>query len=703
MSDVVPCHIEWPGLNTYFEAYMTLGHGIQPGVCIVVCPAQDTPLSAFGTLVWRAGNLAISLPACRIDKIEGSIDPQRGRIWTITILDRRWQWRFGEIQGWWNVRESNMAIRRGTDRSVRDLAKMYLIAMGEKHYDVDELPDKVYPEVRIDPGQPPALALENLCEQMACRVVPWFIRGEFTGVKICKLGYGADLPKTNLEFHEGFDKAELPDQVGIRLAPTIIDVHLPLRAVISTDLFLGVTTPNEILFNHQPPEQFQRLQRFPSFEDRDIPAYNPERVPAPWSLWTELPPILRERMQMQVGGGWYWVPVQFAQDLPGALQPSAGLSASWTLEMQQRLRDEALRCYQVQVPFVVPGIKTVTQHDQYILESECADTIEDVRTGLIRRTPAYVYGSYCMDIDSESLRNYNNVEAEWGQLGSPVDPNAPLVYQGSFQIDVEQRVVKFQDHMVRNTCPPGRYVQRQGNILSERQRWVPQGFENQLNPNGPPLHRWEPAALVLVTAVRLLGANRDQDRYTKIIDVDTRPGRRHTNRRNLPRPENPMVDWKTFEELQLRGKVTYRAAAQEHPADGGVVEPWFEPVAVEWYNQDVCDTDMEYYLQTMMERYQTKVPQRAVYTGLYPIQMDGAIEQVTYSSSNGQGAYTVACRHSEWRFGFVVGYDQRRQLRELWNYRDIIASGDQARLADFRRLTYAPGSAGGVRGRRAAL
>ena len=71
---------------------------------------------------------------------------------------------------------------------MRDLAKMYLIAMGEKHYDVDELPDKVYPEVRIDPGQPPALALENLCEQMACRVVPWFIRGEFTGVKICKLG-----------------------------------------------------------------------------------------------------------------------------------------------------------------------------------------------------------------------------------------------------------------------------------------------------------------------------------------------------------------------------------------------------------------------------------------------------------------------------------------------------------------------------------
>jgi hypothetical protein len=676
--------IEWPGLNTHFDAYMTVGHGVYPGVCIITCPAQDNPIAAFGTLVFHAGESAMKFPACRVDKLEMGIDPNRGRIWQITILDRRWRWQFETIKGWYNVRLGNLSIKPGTEKTPQELAALCLDAMGETVYDVSAMPNSLRPEVRWDPPAAPMNALSDLCDMTACRIIPWFHKGVFDGVRVIPFGDGEALPPTDLEFNEGCDTAELPDKAGVYAGPTIIDVHLPLNAVISSDLFSNCTISPQSLFgaNLNAASVFQR---FPAPDENALPVYDPERVPPPWWLWRECSALLRKLMQNQIGA-WFWFPVP--QQLPPNMLPAVvGTWASWTAQMQAKLREEALRYYQVRLPFTVPGWGEVTSHDQYVLETERAVTFEDIQTGVIRRAPAYVYGSY--NIDSYGV----NSEALWDLLHTPVDPNKPLVYQGGFSIDPENRLVRFGEHMYRNTCPENKYAKVKKTIynITGTEQWVPKPWLDSgvTDAAGQPIFTmyWEPAALVLVTAIRLLDNNRSQHRYSKVIDVIPTGKKKKISKKGLP-PDETRTDWSAHEDIQLRGRVKYTMATSNYPKN------WIKPVKTEYLNEKECEDNASFYLSARMQKYQTRVPQRARYPGLVPIQLDGAIEQVTYSSSNTEGAYTVACRDSEWAYGTLMPYEQRRQLKELWTYRRAVAERDHEKIANMRRWVFVPSASG---------
>lgn len=734
MAELPLAYVEWPGLNTYFDAYMTLGHGIMPSTCILTCPAQNNPIAAFGDLVWRSGRTIIRFPACRIDKIEGTIDPTRGPIWQITILDRRWRWAFNTVEGWYNVRQSNLAIRNGTEKSTHELAKLCLDAMGEKNYDLSLMPKEselgrgkpriadrpgtrkqaaaarvafeFKPEVHWDPPVNAAQALHDLCETVACRIVPFFRNGAFDAVRIVPVGYGNALPPTNLEFHQGIDTAELPDKVGIKLGPTIIDVHLRLKPVISSDLFTALSNnPDSILnFNQNARSIFHR---YPQPEEAAYPVYDPQSPPSPYYLWHSLPTILFDRLQQQVNW-WRWVPTP--QELPPAYRPDEQTNwTSWTREMQSKLVEEAFRYWQIMLPFTVPDIGEFTAHDQYALETERAETFEDPRTGVIARSPAYVYGSYNVSFDGNHDNVGLNSEAYWGNVQNPVVPNEPTILQAPFQIDQENRLVKFQHRMFRNETPPDLYERRGRNIYSDTEIWEPLGILDrnvsedwQAEGQGVRIQPWGPAALILVTAIRIVGPTRSQVRYEVVKPIDEvlfpdKKKKKETTPKGKKKPPKPFIAWETHEDLQLRGKVNYEPS----PNDSADDRPdWIVPVSLEYYNENDCKDDAGYYMKAMVQKYQTKLPQRARYPGLQPIQLDGAIQQVTYSSHNSEGAYTVACRDSEWAYGTALSYPQRLQMVELFSFRKAVKDNDNARIAEMRRRIFVPSSTGGQFGMR---
>ena len=68
----------------------------------------------------------------------------------------------------------------------------------------------------------------------------------------------------------------------------------------------------------------------------------------------------------------------------------------------------------------------------------------------------------------------------------------------------------------------------------------------------------------------------------------------------------------------------------------------------------------QYYAQSLARKFQTVTSERATFIGLFPIDMDGAICQVTYSI-NKSGASTIASQGTEHSY-ITPDYEERRQM-----------------------------------------
>ena len=83
-------------------------------------------------------------------------------------------------------------------------------------------------------------------------------------------------------------------------------------------------------------------------------------------------------------------------------------------------------------------------------------------------------------------------------------------------------------------------------------------------------------------------------------------------------------------------------------------------------NRDEVDKESDYYLRGAALHYQTTTPEEVHYVGILPLNPDGAIQSVTWSVSNTNGATTTAARNDE--FTFTQGlpsYRERRLLEKL--------------------------------------
>src|SRR5262245_23514925 len=101
--------LRFPGIQQVIRWSFTLSHGAAPSVATVdVAPQAGAP-AEVGTLQIVFGSLRLQFPDCVVDHALVRRSPA-GMVVGLTLLDRRWKWKFGEISGRYNLRTRSGAL-----------------------------------------------------------------------------------------------------------------------------------------------------------------------------------------------------------------------------------------------------------------------------------------------------------------------------------------------------------------------------------------------------------------------------------------------------------------------------------------------------------------------------------------------------------------------------------------------------------------
>ncbi len=219
-------YITWGGVDQHMEVQLTVVHGTEPSrVTINIPPTPEIAVS--GTLAFRQGSTIINFYDCRADIVDVYKDESGLEMWTVTIMDRRWRWRFGQISGYYNIRVDK-TLRKGTEKNIKDLMKLCLEEMGEKNYDLSTVPTDIFPEVDWNYVLP-SEALSQLASLIGFRVVFQVRRDR---VAILKHGEGRTLKQEDAtNYATTFDPPETPTELRFVGGRTFWEMHLLLEAV----------------------------------------------------------------------------------------------------------------------------------------------------------------------------------------------------------------------------------------------------------------------------------------------------------------------------------------------------------------------------------------------------------------------------------------------------------------------------------------
>ena len=234
----------WPGLEGAQSASYTCSHGIKPNGAIIIAQPQQRLPQEHGTLVIGDGFNFVALRNAKIDSVQEIRDAD-GQKWVITILDRRWAWTFGRLEGAYNVPDSAGDVTRlpenaaptlrfptqyvpWTIRSARNLIEACLLEMGETRY-VINVPAITDPLPTVNwRGTNPAAELMRLADTFGCRVVYDPVTDR---VIVGPQGVGANLPDGSISSESpGLNPPLAPSRILIRGAPLEFQVRLKLEA-----------------------------------------------------------------------------------------------------------------------------------------------------------------------------------------------------------------------------------------------------------------------------------------------------------------------------------------------------------------------------------------------------------------------------------------------------------------------------------------
>ena len=217
----------FPGVSQIVSGSFTYSHGISPSAAILDIAPQSGLVAQQGTLSITFGTVSIEFPDSIIDS--GSLRlTESGHVLGFRILDRRWKWQYGEINGWYNRRLANGNLDPARARNPRQLGVLCLAAMGETGAVADGLPTTGNPEVNWVAANP-ANELAALCDQFNCKI---WIRSDNT-VEVFQNNVGALLPggtdPMNANF--GIDPPEIPDSIKVVCGAVAVQSRLKLEAV----------------------------------------------------------------------------------------------------------------------------------------------------------------------------------------------------------------------------------------------------------------------------------------------------------------------------------------------------------------------------------------------------------------------------------------------------------------------------------------
>lgn len=400
--------VSWPGLLSPRAATYTVSHGISPGVCVITANPQAGPPAMRGNLVLSDGFSTITIPDCRLDRLDVT-QGSDGLTWQLTILDRRWRWReLGQVSGAYNQPDPHGLLYPWSVRTPRQLCELCLRAMGETRYTID-VPNVAFPPCNWD-YTTPAAALQSLAEALGCRVI---YRLDTDSVLVCPLGKGAALPPGSISAEApGLDLPERPDRITLVGAPIRYQARFRLQAVGKD--WDGLYRPIDAL------------------------TYRPVDPPDPASPWR----------------------YAFGPGFPN-LPETDRLTRLQAIELA---KESVYRCYQLvnidpgtgRTPLTVPGygplrerwqvlledtkVEQIQPHapDERILDDEGARLIKHYYDGFRRDVPAECYGSHFLG--STGLLQ--------GADGTENTASTSKIYV-PFSIDPVFQVITFSDYVYR--------------------------------------------------------------------------------------------------------------------------------------------------------------------------------------------------------------------------------------------------------------
>lgn len=216
--------IHYGNFKTVYAGGITLSHGIRPSVATIYCTPEPGPYPNRGTLAFTFDGVAIKFQDALLDEV--SFDTESHTM-VLRVKDRRWKWEYGRIRGEYNVPEGD-GVRASTEKTPRELMELCLKAMGERKFNVAQVPNVARPYVNWDGN--PAQELARLADYFGCRVVYDPITN---GVFVVLAGVGKHLPGGFDVTSDSLDvnPPEIPDAFIFVAGKTIIDAYVELEAV----------------------------------------------------------------------------------------------------------------------------------------------------------------------------------------------------------------------------------------------------------------------------------------------------------------------------------------------------------------------------------------------------------------------------------------------------------------------------------------
>jgi hypothetical protein len=218
--------ISYPGLSRIVSARVRFPRGVEPGRIVLDCVGTDQNPAGIGMVTLTASeSQTIQFPDCvPIARAFRGVGSPPGV--TVTLVDRRWRWKYGTITGAYNVREGAGELR--WPKTARELATMLAVAMDEPNADVQLLPDAVGPEVDWF-GANPAAELALLAQSYGC-VIGFTNQNRMT---LYREGKGGGLPSLPRVFQSALagETKQLPWAVSLYGGPDEFEMVLNLTPV----------------------------------------------------------------------------------------------------------------------------------------------------------------------------------------------------------------------------------------------------------------------------------------------------------------------------------------------------------------------------------------------------------------------------------------------------------------------------------------
>src|SRR3990167_4386833 len=221
-------YIKFNERDRLMSGSVTVSHGIAPNTFQLRCAPFPPPYVRRSDLLFTYGGQIIRFKDCRLISIDFDTAQSGMQTMVLSVLDRRWKWKYGRIAGEYNIREGDGSVRVMHKKTPRELAGLCLNAMGEFNVDISQLPNDTLPYVAWDGN--PAQALLDLVSPLGCRIVYDPLTDK---IIIARAGIGQQLPSGVLTMKESVNvhDIEMPDKIIFVAGKTLWDDFAPLEAV----------------------------------------------------------------------------------------------------------------------------------------------------------------------------------------------------------------------------------------------------------------------------------------------------------------------------------------------------------------------------------------------------------------------------------------------------------------------------------------